>query len=109
MNSTVRVCTCVVVAALLPPVSSAQLPWLKSSAYFIPDHRLSGIGVDRGTMSEDVLARRTQLMIESQTFGIMRDYRSIAGAQRITSPKMQAIFQSASKESGWPASLLSAI
>jgi len=46
-------------------------------------------------MSEEVLARRTELMIDSQTFGIMRDPQALAGAQRITSPKLQAIFQDA--------------
>src|SRR3954452_10840857 len=109
MNSFVRLCTSLTVAAALMPVSSAQFPWLKSSAYFIPNHRLSGIGVDRNTMSDEVLTRRTELMIDSQTFGIMRDPQALAGAQRITNPKLQAIFQDAAAKSGWPAPLLSAI
>ncbi len=109
MNPILRLCSCLALVAALLPVSSAQLPWLKSSAYFIPEHRLSGIGVDRNSMSEAVLTRRTELMIDSQTFVIMRDPEAIAGAQRITSPKLQAIFQDAANKSGLSASLISAI
>src|SRR5260370_31351205 len=109
MNPVLRLYVCLAVAAALAPVSSAQFPWLKSSAYFTPDHRLSGIGVDRNSMSDEVLARRTELMIDSQTFGIMRDPLAVAGAQRITSPRLQALFKDASIRSGWPASLLASI
>jgi soluble lytic murein transglycosylase-like protein len=105
----VRFCTCLAVVAALAPVSSAQFPWLKSSAYFTPDHRLSGIGVDRNSMSDLVLTRRTELMIDSQTFAILRDPQAVTGAQRINSPKLQAIFENAAKQSGWPAPLLAAI
>jgi soluble lytic murein transglycosylase-like protein len=48
-------------------------------------------------------------MIESQTFAILRDPESLAGAQRITSPKLKRIFEKASSESGLPASYISAI
>lgn len=65
--------------------------------------------MDRENISEAVLTRRTDLMIESQTFSIMRDPQALAGAQRITSPGMQRIFERASQESGLPASLISAI
>ena len=60
-------------------------------------------------MSDVVLARRTELMIDSQTFSIMRDPQAVTGAQRITSPKLQAIFQDAGTKSGWPAPVLAAI
>ena len=95
--------------AVVAPVAPAQFPWLKSSAYFVPDNRLSGIGIERSSMSEVVLSSRTDSMIDSQTFGIMRDPQAITGAQRITSPKLQAIFEDAEKKSGWPASMLAAI
>src|SRR6185436_3960503 len=109
MNSIRRSCAVLAATAALASVSLAQFPWLKSSAYFTPDHRLSGIDVDRNTMSDEVLARRTELMIDSQTFGIMRDPQAIVGAQRITGAKLQAIFEDAAEKSGWPASLISAI
>jgi hypothetical protein len=77
--------------------------------HFQPVHRLAGTGIDRKGMSNLVLAKRTELMIESQTFGIMRDPRVVEGAQRITNPKLQKIFEGAAKESGIPASLIAAI
>jgi hypothetical protein len=80
-----------------------------TSGYFTPAHRLSGIGVDREQISDELLARRTELMMESQTFSIMRDPQSLAGAKRITSPKLQQIFKAASERSGIPASLISAV
>lgn len=94
--------------------ASALLPVLFqfnffSRDYFIPAHQLTGIGVERERMSEAVLARRTELMIESQTFSILRDPRALAGAQRITSPKLKKIFTAASQRSGVPASLISSI
>src|SRR5258707_12945789 len=77
--------------------------------YFTPVHRLSGIGVDRYEMPDEVLAARTNQMIESQTFGIMRDAQSVAGAERITGAKLQPIFREASRRSGLPAPLIEAI
>ncbi|MEO8128319.1 MAG: transglycosylase SLT domain-containing protein [Bryobacteraceae bacterium] len=109
MNPILRLCTSLALLAALAPVSRAQFPWLKSSAYFTPDNRLSGIGVERTGISGLVLSSRTESMIDSQTFGIMRDPQAITGAQRITSPKLQALFAEAEKRSGWPASMLAAI
>jgi len=109
MNPTLRLCTSLALMTALAPLSSAQFPWLKSSAYFTPDNRLSGIGIERSGMSGLVLTSRTESMIDSQTFGIMRDPQAIAGAQRITSPKLQALFEEAEKKSGWPAPMLAAI
>ncbi len=109
MNPILRICTSLAMAAVLAPIAPAQFPWLKSSVYFVPDNRLSGIGVDRSGMSEIVLSSRTGLMIDSQTFGIMRDPHAISGAQRITSPKLQAIFLDAEAKSGWPAPMIAAI
>lgn len=79
------------------------------SDYFSPAHRLSGLGVARAEMTPEVLAARTGRMIESQTFAIMRDPLALAGAQRITSPRLQQAFQRASLETGVPASLIAAI
>src|SRR5258708_33041675 len=68
--------------------------------YFVPSHRVSGIGVSRDDISTDVLQARTDLMIQSQTFGIMREPLAIAGAKRITSAKLQSLFRAAEKRSG---------
>jgi hypothetical protein len=83
--------------------------WSIHGDYFAPEHRLSGIGVDRTDMSSLVLEARTQRMIESQTFVIMREPEALAGAERISSPKFQKLFNSAAAQSGFPASTLSAI
>ena len=71
-----------------------------SPGYFFPSHRISGVGVERDDLSEDTLRARTQLMIESQTFGIMREQEAVAGAKRVTDPKLQAIFRAAAE--GYP-------
>ena len=98
------------IAMLAAPLLTGQLGWLTSkNDDFVPKNRLSGIGVDRQEMSDAVLARRTELMIESQTFSIMRDPQALAGAGRITSPAMKKIFRAASEKSGLPASLIAAV
>ncbi len=100
--------TFTVFVALLP-ILHAQLTYSRRADLFQPTHRLSGIGVDRKEVSEMVLAKRTELMIASQTFSIMRDPHALEGAKRINSPGLQKIFADASKQSGWPASLISAV
>ncbi len=80
-----------------------------SPEYFAPSHRVSGIGVAREDVSSDLLAVRTDRMIQSQTFSIMRDAMAVAGAKRITSPKLQTLFRAASESSGFPQSVLEAI
>ena len=88
----------------------ASLSQAGSSGYFVPEHRLTGIGVDRDGLSDDALAARTQLMIDSQTFIIMREPKAVAGAKRVTTdPKLQAVFRSAAAASGFPQDLLEAI
>jgi hypothetical protein len=99
----------VVTIAALAPLLLAQISWFGNKTTFIPTNRLAGIGVDRPQISDTLLKRRTDLMIESQTFGILRDPRALEGAERITSPKLQKIFESASRSSGLPASFLAAI
>ncbi len=87
----------------------AQFGVFHRDKYFQPVHRISGIGAERKDVSEAVLEKRTELMTDSQTFSIMRDSHALEGAQRITSPKLQKIFDSAAKESGLPASLIAAV
>jgi hypothetical protein len=78
--------------------------------HFVPSHRVNGVGVDRDDISADMLSRRTDLMIDSQTFGIMREGLCLPGAKRITKdPKLQALFKSAAVSSGLPVTLLEAI
>src|SRR5579884_2988870 len=48
--------------------------------YFAPTNRLTAIGVDRQDMSQLLLEERIRLMIESQTFVILRDPEALAGA-----------------------------
>src|SRR5262249_27767633 len=92
---------------LLPFTLSFQSP--SHTERFTPAHRLAGIGSERTDIPDDLLRVRTDLMIQSQTFAIMREAQSVAGADRITSPKLRALFQSAEKKSGFPASTLAAI
>ncbi len=75
----------------------------------MPEHRLSGIGADRGEITPAVLEARIARMVQSQTFVIMREPQAAAGAERITSPRLQRIFRNAATASGVPVSLISAI
>ena len=77
--------------------------------YFTPEHRLSGIGVDRSEIDPAVLDERTNRMIQSQTFVIMREPQALAGAERIHSARLQKLFTEAATASGLPASLISAV
>jgi len=89
----------------LLPIGQAASP-----DYFTPAHRVSGIGVERDDISPDLLGARSDLMIQSQTFGILREPLAVPGAKRVTSdPRLQSIFRSASKQSGIPVSLIEAI
>ena len=91
-------------AAIFPGVPFA------GDSKFTPTHRVAGIGVARDDLSEELLAARTDQMIESQTFGIMRDPQALPGAKRITrDPKLQDIFATAAASSGLPATLIEAI
>lgn len=82
---------------------------LAPSEYFVPSHRLTGIGLSRSEMSPELLNERVKLMTDSQTFSILRDPRAEMGAERIENPKLQKIFAEAQRRSGIPASLLKAI
>ena len=77
---------------------------------FVPNHRLAGIGISRTDISDELLAMRTQRMIESQTFSIMREAEALAGAKRVVNnAKLQAIIRKSAAASGLPASLIEAI
>lgn len=91
------------------PLLLAQTGFPSRPEYFEPTHKLSGIGAERHEMSDLVLEVRTERMIQSQTFGIMRDPQALAGAQRITSGKLKNIFQEAAQQSGFPYETLRAI
>jgi Transglycosylase SLT domain len=95
--------------AVLFFLSLAPLGQASPPEYFVPAHRVSGIGVSRDDLSDDLLAVRTDLMVQSQTFSILRDPLAVAGAKRITNPKLQQVFRTAAQRSGWPASLIEAI
>src|SRR5205807_5200779 len=95
--------------AVLFLLSLAPLGQANPPEYFVPAHRVSGIGVSRDDLSDDLLSVRTDLMVQSQTFSILRDPLAVAGAKRITSTKLQQVFRTAAQRSGWPASLIEAI
>ncbi len=93
------------VILILAPLGQAESP-----EFFTPAHRVSGVGVARDDVSEDLLAVRTDLMVQSQTFSIMRESQAVPGAKRITTnPRLQAAFRAASQSSGMPATLIEAI
>jgi hypothetical protein len=77
---------------------------------FTPTNRVSGIGIARDDISDELLDVRTERMIESQTFSIMREAQALPGAKRVTgNAKLQALFRSAATASGIPASVIEAI
>ena len=45
--------------------------------YFTPQHQLLGIGAGRSDMTAELLAARTDRMIQSQTFTVMRDPQAV--------------------------------
>src|ERR1051325_7909075 len=96
--------------AVLFVLSLAPLGQAGSPDYFTPAHRVSGIGVARDDISEELLGVRSDLMIQSQTFSIMREPLAVPGARRITSTaKLQSLFKDAQRQTGVPASLIEAI
>ena len=96
-------------AAITALASLAVNPTWAGSDYFTPEHRLSGIGLDRSEITPEVLDERTNRMIESETFAILREPQALAGAERITGPRLTRIFNRAAAGSGLPSSLISAI
>ena len=78
--------------------------------YFSPSHQIAGVGVSRDDLSDELLQARIDLMIQSQTFTIMREPMAVQGARRITTDrKLQELFRRASEHSGIPASEIEAI
>lgn len=81
-----------------------------SSGYFAPSHRVSGIGLARDDVSADLLEMRTSLMVQSQTFSIMREAEAVPGARRITTnARLQSAFKAGARVSGLPETLIEAI
>jgi hypothetical protein len=95
--------------AVLFLLGLAPLGQAGSPDYFSPSHRVSGVGVARDDISQDLLNVRTDLMIQSQTFSIMRDPLAVPGAKRITSPRLQKLIRSSAAKAGFPADMLEAI
>jgi len=96
--------------ALLVVLSLGALGQDGSSEFFTPEHRVSGIGVERDDISSDLLDVRTDRMIQSQTFAILRDPQALSGARRMTANvKLQALFKAAGQRSGFPPALIEAI
>ncbi|HEY1272071.1 MAG TPA: transglycosylase SLT domain-containing protein, partial [Terriglobales bacterium] len=96
--------------ALLFLLSLAPLGQAGSPDYFTPSHRVAGIGVARDDISDELLDARTDLMVQSQTFSIMREPLAVPGAKRITgNSHLQSIIKAASIRSGMPATLIEAI
>lgn len=90
-------------------VAAALPAWATDAAYFIPSHRLPGIGTSRQESTEETLARRTDAMIQSQTFSILREPQAAQGAERIHGSGLQRLFREAERKSGFPAVVLQAI
>jgi hypothetical protein len=95
--------------AVLFLLTLAPMGQAGAAGHFVPEHRVSGIGVARDDISSELLEARTDRMIQSQTFVIMREPQALAGARRILSPSLQALFRSASQHSGVPAELIEAV
>ena len=80
------------------------------SERFLPTHRVSGVGLARVDISGELLQERTALMVQTQTFGILREPRALPAARRLTSDAaLQSLFRSAAARSGFPQSVLEAI
>ena len=92
-------------------LSLATLGQAGSPEYFVPSHRISGIGVARDDISDDLLAARTDLMIQSQTFSIMREPLAVAGAQahHHRTPNCSGCSRRPSSRAACPPSLIEAI
>jgi len=95
--------------AFLVFVTLAPMVQAGAAEHFVPEHRVAGIGVARDDISSELLEARTDRMIQSQTFVIMREPQAVAGARRILSPSLQALFRSASLRSGMPAQVIEAV
>src|ERR1700722_9640083 len=87
--------------ALLFVLSLVPLGRAGPSELFTPEHRVSGIGVERDDISSDLLDIRTDRMIQSQTFAIMRDPQALNGAKRMAgNAKLQGLFKNPRGQQG---------
>jgi hypothetical protein len=87
----VRFNRCLPALALALCVTQAAPP--TETGYFAPARRLPGIGIDRQDLTDETLARRTEAMIQSQTFGIMREPLATQGADRIHGSGLERLFR----------------
>jgi hypothetical protein len=101
----------VILLAALAVAGWAPPQWLGGSDKdtFAPKNRLVGIGLGRKDLTEEQIQKRSELMIDSMTFAILRDPRAVPGAARINSPRLQKIFKDAEQRTGVSASLISAV
>ncbi len=88
--------------------------WPFDGNYFQPAHRLTAIGVDRSQMSSLDLESRTQRMIDSQTFTILREPEALLGAQRSRVPSCKSCSSPAAAKAAFrrehsPPSLISRV
>jgi len=90
-------------------VSLATWAQAGSPEYFFPSHRISGVGIERDALTRETLQLRTDLMVQAQTFVIMREQDALSGARRVTGPALQSIIRSAARSSGFPQSILEGI
>ena len=91
-------------------LSLAPLGQAGSPGYFVPAHTVSGIGVARDDISEELLQTRTDLMIQSQTFGILREPRPCrAPDESLPTPNSRPCFVPLPRAAACPASLIEAI
>jgi len=96
--------------ALSLAAGMAAAAFAVAPSVFVPAHRIPGVGLERKELGDELLELRTQRMIQAQTFGILREAGALPGAKRIVdSPRLQALFQSASERSGIPKALIEAI
>ena len=96
--------------ALLILLGLAPLGRGGSPGYFAPSHRVSGVGVARDDLSKDLIDARAALMVQSETFSIMREPLAVEGARRVTTNRrLQTDFHNAARASGLSESLIEAI
>ncbi len=97
------------VAVLAVGLAAAHAAVGTGPDYFVPSRLVPGIGAGRRELTGDMLALRTEAMIQTQTFTIMREPQAAPGAGRINSPRLQRIFRDAEKHTGFPAAVLGAM
>ena len=104
-----RVLVLVILATAGTTFGADVWPYSGDKQGFTPAHRLVGVGASHRELTDEQLDARTAMMIDSQTFGVVRDPRCLPGAQKILSPPMRKIFDEAARQSGLRWSIIAAI